>query len=129
MSCCRGECAYVSILIGIVAGVLLGVLYSLGFVATGIIFWLYLLVGISGVFLAPLYAASAGRPTGENCFCRYRALFLTASAGAIVAAAAGLILAALSSIVAIAIAIALATFFVFVLLTLTICIANCICEA
>lgn len=128
MSCCRGECAYLAVLTGIVAGVLLGVFYALGFVATGIIFWLYLLVGLAGVFLSPLYAAKAGRPTGENCFCGYRVPFLVAAAGTIIASAAGLILAALTSAVAIAIALSVATFFAVVLVVLTICLTNCICE-
>ncbi|MBQ2932554.1 MAG: hypothetical protein IJE62_06940 [Clostridia bacterium] len=128
MRCSRCECAYLSIIIGIVAGVLLGVLFALGFVATGIIFWALLAIGVAGVFLAPLYAANTACPGTEQCFCNYLKIFLTASAGTIVASSAGLIVAPLGSIVATAIILGLATFFAVTQLVSTICVAKCLCN-
>lgn len=129
MNCCRCECAYLSVIIGIIAGVLLGVLYALGFVATGIIFWVYLAIGLAGVFLAPIYAANGSCQIGEKCFCEYRRILLATSGGAILTAAVGLIVSALGSIIATAIVLGIATFFAVALLVSVICLAKCLCNS
>ena len=128
MSCSRCECAYLAVIIGIIAGVVLGVLYSLGFVATGIIFWALLAIGILGVFLAPIYAGSDTCMNGDRCFCSYRRILLVAAVGAILTAAAGLIVVALGSTVATAIVLGLATFFSVMLVVSLICLARCLCN-
>ncbi len=128
MSCSRCECAYLAVIAGIIAGVALGVLYALGFVATGIIFWAFLAIGLVGVFLAPLYAGSDTCINGDRCFCSYRRLFIVAAVGAIVTAVAGLIVEALGSVVATAIVLGLATFFSVLLVVLLICLARCLCN-
>ncbi len=128
MRCCRCECAYLSIIIGIIAGVLLGVLYALGFVATGIIFWALLGIGVAGVFLAPLYGSNAACADTERCFCNHRKILLLSSAGAIVASSAGLIISALTSVIATAIVLGLAIFFTTALLVSTICLVSCLCN-
>ena len=128
MSGCRCECAYLSVLIGIIAGVALGVLFSLGFVATGIIFWLLLIVGFAGVFLAPIYAANEGRRANEGCFCNIRRPFIIAAVGAIITAVLGLILSSFAPVIAIAIVLGFAVFFAVMLVVLVICNLNCICR-
>ena len=128
MHCCRCECAYLSIIVGIIAGVLLGVLYALGFVATGIIFWVLLGIGVAGVFLAPLYASTSACTDAERCFCNYRRILLFSSAGAIVASAVGLIISALTSVIATAIVLGLSIFFATALLASLICLARCLCN-
>ena len=128
MNCCRCDCGYLAVIIGIIAGVVLGVLYSLGFVATGIIFWVLLAVGLAGVFLAPIYAGSDTCINGDRCFCSYRRLLLVAAVGAIVTAAAGLIIAALASTIATAIVLGLATFFSVMLVASVVCLARCLCN-
>ena len=128
MSCSRCECAYLSLIIAIIAGVVLGVLYALGVVATGIVFWVFLAIGILGVFLAPIYAASDTCINGDGCFCSYRRIFFASAVGAIVTATAGLIVAALDSVVATAIVLGLATFFSVLLVASTICLARCLCN-
>ena len=127
MTCCKCECAYLSVIIGIVLGVILGVLYALGFVATGIIFWVYLAIGVAGVFLSPIYAANNSCRGNERCFCNYRRLILVASVGTIIAAAVGLIVEAIAGVIVVAIILALATFFAVMLLVLIICLARCLC--
>lgn len=129
MTCCRCECTYLSVIIGIIAGVLIGVLYALGFVSTGIIFWLYLLVGLAGVFLAPIYASLANRSVGDKCYCNYQRAFNAAAIGVIVASAVGLIVSAFASVTVIAIVLALATFFSVTLVALVICLSRCVCNS
>mgnify|MGYP003296274375 CR=1 FL=1 len=129
MNCCRCECGYLSVIIGIIAGVVLGVLYSLGFVATGILFWVYLLVGFLGVFLAPVYAEKSKCSQGVGCFCYYRRWLLTAIVGSIIAAAVGLIIVAFAPVIAIAISVGVATFFIATLIVLLVCLARCICNS
>ena len=128
MNCSRCECGYLAVIIGIIAGVALGALYSLGFVATGIIFWALLAIGVLGVFLAPVYAGSDTCLNGDRCFCSYRKILLVAAVGAILTAAAGLIIVAFVSVVATAIVLGLATFFSAMLLVSTICLARCLCN-
>ena len=125
---CRCECAYLSVIIGIIAGVILGALYALGFVATGIIFWVFLAIGLAGVFLAPLYAANDSCINGDRCFCTYRRILFAAAIGAILTAAAGLIVAALTSTIATAIVLGLATFFSVTLVGSLVCLARCLCN-
>ena len=128
MNYCRCECAYLSVIAGILAGVVIGVLSALGFVATGIIFWAYLAIGVAAVFLAPIYGANVTCPGSERCFCRYRRVLLAAAVGTILTAAAGLIVAAFASTTVIAIVLGLTTFFVVWLVGLVICLARCLCN-
>jgi hypothetical protein len=115
------------VIIGIILGVILGVLYSFGFVATGIIFWVYLAIGVAGVFLSPIYAANNSCRGNERCFCNFRRLILVASVGTIITAAAGLIVAAIAPMIVTAIVLGLTTFFAVMLLVLIICLARCLC--
>ena len=128
MNCSRCECGYLAVIAGIIAGVTLGVLYSLGFIATGIIFWALLAIGVLGVFLAPIYAGGDGCPNGDRCFCRYRRLLVASAVGTIITAAAGLIIEALTSAIATAVVLGLATFFAVVLIASIICLARCLCN-
>lgn len=128
MSCCKCDCAYIAVIVGIIFGVILGVLYALGFVATGIIFWLYLLIGVAGIFLIPIYGFLSSSGNGFLCFCSYKALLLIASAGAVIAGFVGLIVSAVASTVVVAIVLSVATFFAAMLLTALICLSRCICR-
>ena len=123
MNCCRNSCVYPAVIIAILAGVALGVLYSLGFVATGILFWAYLGVGVLGLFALPVYALANCR-----CYCQYRNALLTGAIGTLVTAAIGLIVAAVADTIVVAITVGVATFFVVLLLGILVCLANCICE-
>ncbi len=125
---CKFECAYLSIIIGIISGVILGVLYSLGFVSTGIIFWVYLAIGVSGVLLSPIYASKGSCQGLDKCFCNYRKILLTAASGTIITAAAGLIVSALTSTIATAVVLGLATFFTVMFIVSVICLASCLCN-
>ncbi len=125
---CKCDCAYLSIIAGIIAGVILGILYSFGFVATGIIFWLYLAIGVAGIFFSPLYAARGMSTETGKCFCTHRRLTLLTSVGTIIAATVGLILAATASTIIIAIILGLATAFTVGLLVSLICLARCVCD-
>ncbi len=129
MSCYKSNCSFVAVIVGIVAGVILGVLYSLGFVATGILFWSYLAIGVAGVLLSPLYAASASRHGTNRCFCAFGGLLLTAAFGAILAAAIGLLVAGPASTVVVAIVVGVATFFVATLLAAVACFVNCLLDS
>ncbi len=128
MTCFKCECTYLSIVAGIIAGVVLGVLYALGFVATGIIFWLFLVTGLAGVFVSPIYASNSGCLQSEKCFCKFKNAIITASAGTILTAAAGLIVSTLTSTIATAIVLGLTTFFSVMLVALIICLTNCLCN-
>jgi len=124
MACCRMNCAYLSAIIGILAGVVLGILYAFGFVPTGIIFWVYLATGILGVLLAPLYAFL----DHDGCFCNYRGLILTATVGNIITAAVGLLVAPVAPVAVTAIVLGLATVFLVAFLVSVLCITNCLCR-
>lgn len=126
MESCRCNCGYLALIVAILAGIVLGILYALGFVATGLIFWAYLLTGIGALLLAPLY--TAGSDCSISCQCRYRNLLLTAAIGTVVAAAVGLIVAAVASIPVIAIVVGVATLFTVLLLGTLVCLTNCLCE-
>lgn len=125
MACCRMNCAYLAAIAGILAGVVLGVLYAFGFVPTGIVFWVYLATGILGVLLAPLYAFQ----DHDNCFCGYRGLILTATVGSIVTAAVGLLVAPIAPVAVTAIVLGLATVFFVALLVSVLCLTNCQCRS
>ena len=127
--CCRNSCIYLSIIAGIVAGVILGVLYSLGFVSSGIVFWVYLVIGALGLLGAPLYAQKASYNCSDSCFCRFKALILTASAGSVISAAVGLIVANTATAVVASIIFGVASFFVATLLAALVCLANCLCNS
>lgn len=126
--CCRDDCAYLATITGIVSGVVLGVLYSLGFVATGIIFWVLLLIGVGGLFLAPVYALISTGEGEKRCFCANRRLGIVGAVGAIIASAVGLVIQFIAPVIAVAIAIGLAVLFAVILLVSLICIAKCACE-
>ncbi len=127
MDCGRSNCTFISVIIGIIAGVLLGVLYSLGFVSTGIIFWVYLIIGVLGVLLSPIYAANASCKSAK-CFCKNRVLVLVSALGAIIASAAGLIVAPFASTVVVGIVLGLATLFTVMLISSVVCVVNCQCR-
>ena len=81
MTCCQNNCSYAALILGILAGVAVGVLYALGFVTVGVLLWVYLTLGVAALLLSPVYAALS------PCFCIYRTAFLIGAFGAIVAAA------------------------------------------
>ncbi len=128
MACCRTNCACASVIAGLVAGIILGVLYALGFVSTGIIFWAYLALGISGIMLSPIYAAANSFKSDERCFCSNRLLIFTASIGTIITAVIGLIVEAVASVIVVALVFGFATLFAAMLLTSVICLTNCLCR-
>lgn len=124
---CRCNCGYLALLIGIFAGVLAGVLYALGFVALGVVFWAYLALGGLGLLLTPLYAITAcGAGRGE-CFARYRTQILVAAIGTVVAAVVGLILAPIATLVVLAITLGVATLFAVLLPATLVCFTKCLC--
>ena len=127
MDCCRSNCTFISVIIGIIAGVILGVLYALGFVSTGIVFWVYLVIGVLGVLLSPLYASNASCK-GAKCFCKNRVLILVSALGAIIASAAGLIVVPLASTVVVGIVLGVATLFTVMLISSVVCVVNCLCR-
>ena len=126
MASCRCNCGYLALIVAILAGVVLGILYALGFVATGCIFWVYLLTGITALLLAPLY--TVGTDCGISCQCRYRSLLLIVAIGTVAAAGVGLIVATVASIPIIAIVVGVATLFAVLLLGTLVCLTNCLCE-
>ncbi len=128
MENCRCECAYLGVIIGLIARVILGVLFALGFVATGIIFWVYLAIGVIVLLLLPIYSATEGVSSCNRCFCSYRKLIVIAALGAIITGAAGLVLSAVLSFTATAIILALSTFFAVLLIITVICLSKCICN-
>lgn len=125
MNCCRYNCACLSVIVAILAGVALGILYALGFVATGIVFWAYLAIGVLGIALAPIYATGVSC-NGRCCFARYRTLVLSGAIGTAVAAAVGLLAALAAPVVVAAIILGVATFFVVLLLGTLVCLTGCL---
>ena len=124
--CCKSNCLCLAVIVAILAGVALGILYAMGLVATGIIVWVYLLTGIAGILLSPLYASAQSCAGRCHCFARYRAALLAGAVGAIVAAALGLILAPVATVVTVAIVLGVATFFAVLLLIAIVCLTNCL---
>lgn len=125
---CRCNCGYLALLIGIFAGVLAGVLYALGFIALGVVFWAYLAVGVLGLLLTPLYATGACGAGCSGCFARYRTQILVAAIGTIAAAVVGLIVAPFAAIPVLAIILGVATLFVVLLLATLVCLTECLCD-
>ena len=124
MSCCTRNCTCASIIAAILLAVALGVLAAFGFVSTGIVFWAYLLIGVLGILLSPLYA-TLGR---EGCFCGLRSLILTGAIGTVVTSAAGLIAVPLVGTAVGAVIVGVATFFPVLLLASLVCLVNCLCR-
>ena len=126
MDCCRMNCGVFAILAAVVAGVVLGVLYAFGLVATGIIFWAYLLVGVAGLLLMPIYATRASCEGNCRCFGRYRAQLLVSALLTIVSAVVGLLTAPLAALAVVAIVLGIATFFVVLFLATVVCLVECL---
>lgn len=123
---CRCNCGYLALLAGIFAGVAAGVLFALGFVSLGVIFWAYLALGGLALLLTPVYAmTSCGKDCGK-CFLRYRTPIVLAAVGTIVTAVLGLILAPLATLVVLAIVLGVATLFAVLTLGLLICLVECL---
>ena len=123
MNCQKNTCVWLSIVIGIIAGVLLGILYSQGIIPIGIIFWFYLAFGVLGLLLYPLYTLRTG-----GCFCNYKGLILTATIGSIVSSIAGQILFFTTAVTALAVLLGIATFFAFMQATSLVCLLRCHCN-
>lgn len=123
MNCGRNSCVYPALIAGILAGVVLGLLYAFGYVAANVLFLAYFGIGVLGLFALPVYGLGGGR-----CYCKYRRALLTGAIGTVVTAAIGAILAAVADTVVVAIAVGVATLFVVLLLGILVCLANCLCE-
>lgn len=124
MNRCGDTCGWVSVIVAILAGVALGVLYSLGLVAIGIVFWAYLGIGALALLLAPVYVTDGNC----GCPCRYLRRLLGSAVATIVAAVVGLIVAPIGGIVAVAVILGVATLFAVLVLGTVVCLANCLCE-
>lgn len=125
---CRCNCGYLALLIGIFAGVLAGVLYALGLIAVGVIFWVYLGIGVLGLLLTPLYATGACGAGCSGCFARYRTQILAAAIGTILAAVVGLIAVPFVSVTVLAIILGVATLFAVLLPATLVCLTECLCD-
>lgn len=128
MNCCKNNCIYTSVIIGVIVGIILGVLYGFGLVSTGIVFWAYLVFGVLGVLLAPIYASGSSCRENERCFCGLKGLVLTSVLGTVIAAALGLILVPIVPTVVTAIVLGLATLFAVMLIISAVCLTNCNCR-
>ena len=126
MSCFQCKCTCLSTIIAILSGVTLGVLYYLEYVATGIIFWTFLAIGVLAILLLPVYALTKCCDE-DRCFCDYRKLLTIASLGTIITAAIGL-LVPISFTILTAIVISFATFFAVLLIGSVICFTKCLCK-
>ncbi len=124
--CSKYNCACVTVIVAILAGVLLGVLYALGFVSTGIIFWAYLGIGVATLLLGPVYATGTSCNGSCRCFKVVRKVYLAGAIGTIVTTVVGLIVAPIASVTVVAIVLGLATFFVVWLLGTVVCLTNCL---
>lgn len=127
MGCNRCECTVIGLILAVLAGVTLGVLYSLGFVATGVIFWALLAIGVAALFVAPVYAGIS-EAQNENCFCRNRLAYLAAAIGTVLVSTIGLVIQLTASTLVVSIVIGLAVFFTVLLLSVLVCITNCLCR-
>lgn len=123
---CRCSCGYLALLAGIFAGIIVGVLYSLGFVGTGVAFLLYLALGILGLLLTPLYGLSACGTECAECFARYRRPIVLSAVATVLTAVLGIILAPLATAVVLAIVLGVATLFAVLLLAILICLVRCV---
>lgn len=129
MFCCRSNCTFLAVILGVLAGFLLGILYAFEFVSTGILFWVYLVLGAFGILLAPLYAIGTAAREGERCFCYYKTLLLVGAVGTIVSSAVGLLTASLAPVAFVATVVGVATFFLTAFLSTVACLADCICRS
>ncbi len=122
MTCCQNNCSYAAVILGILAGVAVGVLYALGFVTVGVLLWVYLTLGVAAVLLSPVYAALS------PCFCVYRTAFLIGAFGAIVAAAVSFFTVGIAPLALFAVILGIATLFVVFTLVTAVCITACSCR-
>ncbi len=122
MTCCQNNCSYAALILGILAGVAVGVLYALGFVTVGVLLWVYLTLGVAALLVSPVYAALS------PCFCVYRTAFLIGAFGAIVAAAVAFFTVGIAPLTLFAVILGIATLFVVFTLVTTVCITACNCR-
>ncbi len=122
MTCCQNNCSYAAVILGILAGVAVGVLYALGFVTVGVLLWAYLSLGAAAVLLSPVYAALS------PCFCVYRTVFLIGAFGAIVAAAVAFFTVGIAPLALFAVILGIATLFAVLTLITAVCITACSCR-
>ncbi len=125
---CRNGCQFVAVIVGIIAGVVLGILNFADLLATGLIFWAYLLIGVLGVFALPLYALQNSNVCIARCVCGLKTIYTIAALGTVLSAAVALIVAGIGPAVAVAILTGIATFFVVFLLILVVCLTKCVCN-
>jgi len=128
MNCCRYNCVYLSVIVALLAGIALGVLYALGFLTTGVVFWVYLATAVLTLLLLPVYSAIDGAKMGCTCVGNYRGFVIGLAIATIVAAVVGLIVALVSTVVVISIVLGIATFLVVFLLGVLVCLSNCFCR-
>ncbi len=128
MNCCRYNCVYLSVIVAILAGIALGVLYALGFLTAGVIFWVYLATGVLALLLLPVYSAIDGEKMGCACVGNYRGLVVGTAIATVIAAVVGVIVSLVSTVVVISIVLGIATFSVVFLLGVLVCLAGCFCR-
>ena len=92
------------------------------------VFLIYLIAGIAGVFLVPLYGILRNCTGESNCFCRFNKVLQIALIGTIITAAAGLIIANIASVSTVAIVLGVSTFFTVLVLGTLLCYTKCICN-
>ena len=126
MNCCRLNCTWLAVLVGVLAGVTLGLLYGFGIVPIGFTFWAYLGIGVFGLLLTPIYATGVSCDGKCGCFPRYRTAILVGVVGTIVTAALGLILAPVAAVVTVAIVLGFATLFAVLFLATLVCLIECL---
>ncbi len=127
MCCYNSDCLCLTIVLSIIAGVLLGILFGLGFITASPVFLIYLITGIAGVLLVPLYGILRSC-TGEGSFCRLNRVLQIGLIGTVITAAAGLIIAGIASLSTVAIVFGVSTFFIVLTLGTLLCYAKCICN-
>lgn len=129
MSCnCECDCTGAATVTSIIAGIILGILYYFGFIATGVIFWAYFAFGLLAVLFAPIYGFLSKRYSDNSCYCRYRNILNISAIGTIISAVVGLITVSVASTITVTIVIAIATFFAVLLIGSLVCLTKCICE-
>lgn len=125
---CKCECAYISIIAGIIFGVVAAVLYALGFIGIGVLLAVVFFIGIAGIFLLPVYSLLSSSSSTCYCFCSYRRLMTVASIGTLITAfATYVIFRAFESIILTAILVAVSAFFAVLLIGAVICLTKSVC--